>query len=799
MTRSTRRRAFRQLHWECLEDRRLMAFNVLNSYTTNAGPQELVSAHFSNDGIIDLVTLGADNVTVYLGNGVGGFGVAIPSPTGEGARAIAVGDFTLDGANDLVTANGSDLSFLKGNGDGTFAAPQSLSLPARIEDGVSKVQLPLSVVMGDLNGDGKMDLAVSAQTRVLTGTGYYGNYYESKGYVNVLIGNGSGGFNNSATQPLGQDWIPGPVAIADYNNDGKNDVLTSNQAELSVALGDGAGGLVTTIRSGAGNVWLSASLAVGDLDEDGILDTVLRTATGGLRIQKGDGTGRFTPSTDLGLNATTRHLPVVTGDINEDGTLDLVSAFSHVTFRSFGYYGGYDPYVTRLTNVILGQGHGTFSAAQTAVLNISDGFYSTNIPALQLADFNRDGRVDLALVDQSSSYLAVAENDGKWVGIPGIGISDATATESDSVTTHALFTVTLSSAHSTEVRVDYRTINGTAIAGADFIHTAGTLVFAPGAMTGIIAIPILVDFIDEYDETFDLELTNAVHAQIGDAVGISTVLDNDLPPRLSISDVTKQEGSDLSMTPFEFVLNLSAPSEKYIFTTYELADGTARSIDNDYYYTPYGEVHFPPGTTVATLTAYVFADGMVEPNESFFVNLLDPSETTLSDRQAMGTIVNDDTAANIPTISIGDASIVEGNSGSRWMYFDVTLSFAYSQEIRVNYQTANGSATTSNNDYVSAAGTLRFASNVRTQTIAVSIKGDKKKEADERFSVLLSNAVRGAITDNLGIGTIINDDGNTGRSQSSSLRQVDVALAELGYQDMASDDSFIARLRKRRL
>lgn len=133
------------------------------------------------------------------------------------------------------------------------------------------------------------------------------------------------------------------------------------------------------------------------------------------------------------------------------------------------------------------------------------------------------------------------------------------------------------------------------------------------------------------------------------------------------------------------------------------------------------------------------------------------------------------------------------------MYFDVTLSFAYSQEIRVNYQTANGSATTSNNDYVSTSGTLRFAPNVRTQTIAVSIKGDKKKEADERFSVLLSNAVRGVITDNQGIGTIINDDGTTVRSQSGSLRQVDVALAELGYQDMALEDSFTTRLRKRRL
>lgn len=151
--------------------------------------------------------------------------------------------------------------------------------------------------------------------------------------------------------------------------------MTTNNAELSATLGNGSGGLGAPLRSGQGANGLSASLGVGDFDGDGMLDTFLRTATGGLRIQKGDGTGRFTPSTDFGSLGNTQLLSVVTGDVNADGKIDLVSAVSYVTFRSYGYYGGYDPFVTRLTTVILNQGGGMFSAPQTATLDIEDGLY----------------------------------------------------------------------------------------------------------------------------------------------------------------------------------------------------------------------------------------------------------------------------------------------------------------------------------------------------------------------------------------------------------------------------------------
>lgn len=528
-----------------------------------------------------------------------------------------------------------------------------------------------------------------------------------------------------------------------------------------------------------------------------MLDTFLRTATGGLRIQKGDGTGRFTPSTDFGSLGNTQLLSVVTGDVNADGKIDLVSAVSYVTFRSYGYYGGYDPFVTRLTTVILNQGGGMFSAPQTATLDIEDGLYYTNTKGLQLSDFNRDGRVDLALVDPFSDYLGVAVNDGHWVGIPGISVSDTTTTEANGVTTDAVFTVSLSTAHNSEVRVDFRTVDGSAVSTTDYIAQTGTLIFAPGVTSRTIRVQVYGDLLDEYDESFNVELVNVTGAQLMDATGTAMVLDNDLPPGLSISDLAKPEGSDLNATLFEFILNLSAPSGKDIFLAYELADGTARSIDSDYYATPYGEVYFPAGTTVATIAAHVVADGSIEPNETFFVNLSNPTGTTLTDSQAIGTIVNDDNATNIPNISISDSSIVEGNTGLRIMYLDVTLSFGYSQEIRVDYRTSNGSATTSNNDYVSSLGTLRFAPNVRTQTISVTIRGDKRKEADEWFSVLLTNAVRGVLTDAQGIGTIINDDGSTARNMVGSISQVDAAIAELAFQDLVDENSFNRRLKKR--
>jgi hypothetical protein len=117
-------------------------------------------------------------------------------------------------------------------------------------------------------------------------------------------------------------------------------------------------------------------------------------------------------------------------------------------------------------------------------------------------------------------------------------------------------------------------------------------------------------------------------------------------------------------------------------------------------------------------------------------------------------------AMAVTSVAINDVSIIEGNSGTRIETFAVTRSGG-SAAFDVNFTTADGSATVADHDYVANSGTLHFGAGVNTQTISVIINGDAKAESNEAFFVNLSGATNGArISDNLGIGTIVDDDGN---------------------------------------
>ncbi len=113
----------------------------------------------------------------------------------------------------------------------------------------------------------------------------------------------------------------------------------------------------------------------------------------------------------------------------------------------------------------------------------------------------------------------------------------------------------------------------------------------------------------------------------------------------------------------------------------------------------------------------------------------------------------------LPSISINDVTVTEGNSGTTNAVFTVSLSKAFAEAVTVNYATVDGTATTANNDYVAAAGTITFNSGETSKTISVIVNGDTEKEEDELFYVDLSNASSNAtVTTSRGTGTILDDD-----------------------------------------
>jgi chitinase len=154
----------------------------------------------------------------------------------------------------------------------------------------------------------------------------------------------------------------------------------------------------------------------------------------------------------------------------------------------------------------------------------------------------------------------------------------------------------------------------------------------------------------------------------------------------------------------------------------------------------------------------------VEPSETLTVTLSNPTGATLATATATGTITNDDTApvtVTPPTVSVANATLAEGNSGSRNLAFTVNLSTASTTAVSVNYATSNGTAT-AGQDYTAASGTVTFAPGVLSQQVNVAIAGDTTVEPSETLTVTLSNPTGATLATATATGTITNDDTASG-------------------------------------
>ena len=223
-------------------------------------------------------------------------------------------------------------------------------------------------------------------------------------------------------------------------------------------------------------------------------------------------------------------------------------------------------------------------------------------------------------------------------------------------------------------------------------------------------------------------------------------------PQLQIRGVSVTEGNTGAVAA-QFAVTLSAASTQTVTVAYATADGTATAGSD--YQAASGKLTFAPGETSKTVSVLVKGDRLAEPNETFFVNLSNPSNATIADGHGVGTILDDE-----PRISVGDVSKKEGKKGQTTLFtFTVTLSAAYDQPVTMSFQTVNGTAKTSGNDYVAKTGKLTFAPGETTKTITIAVKGDGMKEANETFYLdLFGNSSNSLFTKSRGIGTILNDD-----------------------------------------
>ena len=232
-------------------------------------------------------------------------------------------------------------------------------------------------------------------------------------------------------------------------------------------------------------------------------------------------------------------------------------------------------------------------------------------------------------------------------------------------------------------------------------------------------------------------------------------------PRVSIADAQILEGNSGSTT-LVFPVTLSASSTQSVSVQYQTANGTAiagNSVPFDY--TARTEtLTFLPGQTTRNISVIVRGDLYSEADETFTLNLSNANNATIDDGSATGTIQNDD-GSGLPTISTQDVSTVEGQSGTKSLIFTFTLNKPSETAISFSFATQNETATSGNTspaDYSARSGSVTFAPNQTTRTVAVTIYGDTRVEMNETFSLNLSNASGATLAQSNVTGTITNDD-----------------------------------------
>ena len=349
-----------------------------------------------------------------------------------------------------------------------------------------------------------------------------------------------------------------------------------------------------------------------------------------------------------------------------------------------------------------------------------------------------------ATIADAQAIGTIFDNEGP----PAVIVTDASAAEGAGTMS---VSVLLTSATVGSVTMDYATADGTAVAGADYTATTDSLTFTSGQTTKTVPLPIASDALNEDDETFTLSVSNLVGAGVTAATGTATIVDDDAEPDLSIADASANEG-DAGHATASFAVTLSALSGREITVDYATADASAVA-GADYTETS-GTLTFPAGETSKQVDVPVAGDLVREGNETFSVSLSYPSNASTLDANAVGTITDDDP---VPSFSIDDVAVNEGNAGTTTATFTVTMSNPSASTASVDWTTVDGSAL-AGSDYASAGATLTFLAGEVSHTIDVTVDGDTVDESDETFGVTLSKATGATIADGSGAGTITDDD-----------------------------------------
>jgi hypothetical protein len=367
--------------------------------TANVSAAEIATAGTASVTVVNPAPGGGRSNSVYLQLGAQETLVNFVNAPGTPLTnlepfALAAADFNEDGKPDLAIASDARVFTFLGHGDGTFApAPGSpVRVPSPPYNG-SSTPINVAVAVGDFDHSGHLGLAASE--------------FSNEAAV-ILLGNGDGSFLPSSAgfaQVLG--YGVGPVGAADFNADGNLDLaIMRDSSETSVFLGYGRGAFnaAGVLQNSMGIPLGGTSFVVGDFNADGKLDVIVTTAVSaaapapGVAVSLGNGDGKFTAASGSPISLGKSLSAIVAGDFNGDGKLDI--AITDVSGNAVW--------------VLLGNGDGTFGAPAAIPVG--------NQPeAIIAGDFNNDGKLDLAVANygEGTITLLLGKGDGTFTQASG--------------------------------------------------------------------------------------------------------------------------------------------------------------------------------------------------------------------------------------------------------------------------------------------------------------------------------------------------------------------------------------------
>ena len=359
-------------------------FRRTQTIVAGSKPTGLAFVDVNHDNFPDIVASNflSQNITVNLGNGMGVFGAKIGSPVSATPFGLAVGDWNGDTHIDVATVNTTldTISVLRGSGTGTFGNLTTIPVG----------DAPNDILAADFNADNILDLAV-----VIT----------NAASVQIWRGNGSGGFTLNLTLAIGASSAPESATAADLNGDTRPDLIVCARGthQVKVYIANGAGGFNAPVNLSTG--YGPRAARADDINKDGFQDLLITqsyiSGTGELAVLTGNGSGSTWSAASI---VSTGPVPnqLVTGDYNKDGNLDVVTA--NLTGNSL--------------SILSTNASGAFVMADKVALGA--GSFPTSIV---VADFNKDGKPDIATTDEANDRVVTARGNGSGGFLAPVNIS----------------------------------------------------------------------------------------------------------------------------------------------------------------------------------------------------------------------------------------------------------------------------------------------------------------------------------------------------------------------------------------